>query len=106
MALTETTKRYTANLPAEAAIVRKIVRTLKAAGTPVVQVHDGEEFITVKGEEETLEAVFAVDMARLYTADGRWVLIILGNGWDALSDYSVSLEDILTPVQDWIETKS
>ncbi len=97
------TRKAVEHLPIEARIVRKIVSTLKAAGTPVTKVWDGEEYVPVRTRDAVLDAVFAVDIARLYTADGSWVLIVLGNEWDALADYTLSLEGALVPVHDWID---
>lgn len=91
--------------PAEATIVRKVVRALKAAGTPVVNVWDGEENNPVRTEKDVLEQVFNLDQAWLKTADGAWVFIVLGNEWDALTDYSVSLEAALKPVNEYLESK-
>lgn len=98
MALSEWTASAVQNLPKEANLVRKVVKALKDAGTPVVNVWDGEELVPVSGEHQVLDAVFAVDMSWLRTASGAEVLIILGNEWDAVSDYSESLEAALDPV--------
>ena len=93
------------NSPEEANLLRKIIRALKAAGTPIVEIFDGEEFVAVKTERDIFEQVFNLDDSRLYTADGSWVRFIGGEGWDALCDYTLSLEDALKPVNDYIESK-
>lgn len=105
MALSEFAQKSVAALPAEATTVRKVYKALKDAGNPVVRVWDGEESIPVSTRDECLEAVFAVDQAWLYTASDQMAFIVLGNGWDALTDYSVSLEDVLSPVNDYLMTK-
>jgi hypothetical protein len=105
MPLSPSTKSAVEALPAEATTVRKVWKALKDAGNPVVSVWDGEESIPVSNRDEVLEAVFAVDQAWLYTESGAFVLIILGNEWDALSDYNVSLEDALKPVNDYLQSK-
>jgi hypothetical protein len=105
MPLSPSTKSAVQHLPAEATTVRKVVKALKDAGSPVVAVWDGEERVPVSNRDEVLEAVFAVDEAFLYTASGSWVRIILGNEWDALSDYTVDLEDALKPVNDYLQSK-
>lgn len=105
MTLSESTKSSLAALPAEATTVRKVWKALKDAGNPVVRVWDGEESVPVATRDECLEAVFAVDQAWLYTASDQMVFVVLGNEWDALSDYSVSLEDVLKPVNDYLESK-
>jgi ABC-type sugar transport system substrate-binding protein len=102
MTLTASTRAAVEHLPAEATTVRKVYAALKAAGTPVVTVWDGEEDVAVTSRDETLEAVFAVDQAWLKTASGAYVFIVLGNGWDALSDYSMSLEAALESVHDYL----
>ena len=101
MTLSDSTKRAMATCPDEAKIVRKIIRTLKEAGDPVTGVFDGVEYVQVSGEHSILEVVFSVDQSWLYTKSGKRVLIILGNGEDALSDYSTDLEETLTPFWEW-----
>ncbi|MEQ6896277.1 hypothetical protein [Microbacterium sp. KR10-403] len=91
--------------PAEATIVRKVFKALKEAGKPVTSVWDGEENTKVTSLQETMELVFNLDEAFLKTSDGSWVRIILGNEWDALSDYTVNLEDALASVNSYIDTK-
>jgi len=90
--------------PVEAKIVRKIIRAFKAAGNPIVEVFDGEEHNKVDGSEWSIfEWVFNLDEAYLIPQSGGWVRIVLGNEWDALVDYTLSHEDTLKPVNDWIE---
>ena len=94
--------RQIAKNPIEARIVRKIVKALKDAGNPVVSVWDGEEDNPVTTKRDVLEQVFNLDQAHLYTKDGGWVFVVMGNEWDVLSDYTVSLEEALKPVNDYI----
>lgn len=89
--------------PVEAKIVRKIVRALKAAGTPVTQIWDSEEYVTVSTEKEVMEQAFNLDEIYLDTESGAWVRLTMGEGYDMLTDYSVSLDDALAPVRAWIE---
>ena len=103
--LSDFAKSSVAALPAEATTVRKVYAALKAAGTPVTEVFDGEEYVPVASRDEALEAVFAVDQAWLRTASGSWVFVVLGNGWDALSDYTTDLEDALSPVNEYLMGK-
>lgn len=91
--------------PAEATTIRKVVCALKAAGTPIVKVYDGEEFVNVKTEQDILNEAFNLDWCRLYTEDNSWVFIVMGNEWDALSDYTLDLEDALAPVNEYLATK-
>lgn len=88
--------------PVEAKITRKVVRALKAAGKPVTRVFDGYEMVSVQTERDVMEQVFNLDEARLYTADGSWVFLVMGNEWDLICDYTTDIEDVLKPVNDWI----
>lgn len=89
----------------EAKIVRRVVRALAAAGTPVVAVWDGEEETPALAETRVVELAADLDQLHLYTASGSWVFIVNGNDWDALSDYTTDLEPALGPVCDWAATK-
>lgn len=76
---------------------RKIIRSAKRHGNPVVAVWDGGE--TVKGNErELLETVHGVDVSKLILESGAQVLIVAGNESevDCVSDYHMSIEDIIT----------
>lgn len=86
----------------EKKIVRKVVKALTQADKPVVSVRYGPgEEVPAGTIAETVDAVFAVDECYLMTDDG-WVFIVLGNGWDVISDYTLHLEDALAPVEEWI----
>jgi hypothetical protein len=91
------------NNPVEAKIVRKIVKALKKAGTPVTSVWDGVEETPATTTKEILALVFNLDQCHLYTEGTGWVFLVGGNEWDMLSDYTVSLEEALKPVNDWID---
>ena len=101
--LDEYIARQIAARPVEATLVRKIVRALKAAGTPVVKGYDGEEFEKLTTEKSVLDFAFNLDEFRLYTADGAWVFVVMGQGAEGLTDYSLDLEDALEPLSDWID---
>lgn len=88
--------------PIETRIVRKVIRALKAAGTPVTAVFDGEEKTPVRTEQEAMVEVFGLDMAWLMTEWGSWVVIVIGNRWEAISDYTLDLEAALAEVEAWI----
>lgn len=89
--------------PVEAKIARKLARELKKAGNDIVSVWyepDGSEKVDVNGENEILNAIFAVDVCWLVTKTG-WVFYIIGNTYDAISDYTTDLEPIMGPILDW-----
>lgn len=91
--------------PTEAKIVRKIIRALKAAGDPIVSVWDGEEQVEVSTEADIMAQAFNLDSLGLYTKSDAWVGLQMGEGLDIMADYSVSLEEALTPVNDWIDAQ-
>lgn len=80
----------------ERRLVRKLLRSAKAAGWTVAFVDDGEVRQPAKTEEEAMAAVFSVDESRIWFnkfMDARLVrccaFIVLGNdGWDAIADHS------------------
>ena len=100
--LDEFIDRAIKNSPIENKILKCIVAALEAAGDPVVSVWDGEEDNAVNGLREIQVQVFNLDVCHLYTKSGGWVFLVNGNEWDMLSDYTVSLEEVLKPVNDWI----
>lgn len=88
--------------PVETKIVRKVIRALKAAGTPVVAIWDTEEISYATLERDLMELVFNLDEAWLVTEDGGWVRITLGDEWYAITDYTLDLEAALAGVEAWI----
>lgn len=90
--------------PVEAKIARKLARELKKAGNDIVSVWyepDGSEKVDVNGENEILNAIFAVDVCWLVTKTGAWMFFIIGNTYDVISDYSTNLEPIMDHMLDW-----
>lgn len=94
-----------AHRPIEAKIVRKLVKALKDAGDPVVEVFDSEEYNKVTTKREILVQVFNLDESYLITKSGGWVRLIMGQDYDMIADYTVSLEDALTEFNEWIMSK-
>lgn len=94
----------------ETAISKKVVAALLAAGYDI-SVNDGEAY-PIKCSTDA-EAIFAEmghsDMETLEAhKDGKYVgfvLLILGNGEDVLSDYSIALEDAIAPVNAYVEAQ-
>jgi len=83
----------------ERKVVRHLIREMKKAGWIVVLIDDGGECdkdTLNPNETEAMDAVFAVDEARIYFRKNcgskgkmHWVFIVLGNdGWDAICDHS------------------
>ncbi|MGJ4945157.1 hypothetical protein ACQR1W_31670 [Bradyrhizobium sp. HKCCYLS1011] len=96
----------------ERQIAEKVVDDALAAGY-TIDVWDGEEFPLKKSSdrEEILKAMFSTDEDKLYlTKDGKrgWVLLIYGNGYHLISDYTMSLESVLMGAEllsDQLETE-
>jgi hypothetical protein len=103
MTLSKSADKYVHQMPIEARILRKIIKTMRDAGNPIVKVDDREEVINVATTDEIIEAAFAVEEVFLIMKHGGWVRFILGNEWDCLVDYTLSIEDALKPVNDYIE---
>lgn len=81
----------------ERRVVRHLIRSMKAAGWRAFAVDDGD-VVKVSTESETMDAVFAVDEARIaFKKESgvgtvhRTAYIVLGNdGWDCICDHSCS----------------
>lgn len=84
-------------------IVRRVFDALETAGNPVVAVFDGGQRIECSTLDEVFSVVFDVDFSTIITQSGATVSIVCGNEWDALSDYSMSLEPALAAVNAWID---
>lgn len=87
----------------EARILSRIVKALREAGNPVVSLWDGEESSPVDSVGDVVHLAYNLDEFHLYTKSGGWVYFIMGNQWDGICDYTVSLEEALKPVHEWIE---
>ena len=102
----------------ERRIVRKLIRSMKAAGWVIARINDGggpDEDALNPNETEAMDVVFAVDEATIYFAKGtcvRHALIVLGNdGWDCIADHSCSnhalayddFETVMDAVQLWCD---
>lgn len=86
--------RFSLNDSVKAA--RKVIRSAKRNGNPVVSVDDGGDII--KGNERALlEAVHSVDFSRLILTSGAQVAIASGNESEAdcIADYHSSIEAII-----------
>lgn len=84
------------------AAIRAIIRALRAAGWILTDVHDGEEEVVTTTENDAIEAITAVDAARLYvTRQGKvgHVFFVLGNDPEEVAcDYTVNLSEVIDPL--------
>lgn len=87
----------------EATIVKRLIKTLKAAGNPIVKVDDREEATDVKSKRDILEQVFNLDECFLITKSGGYIFFVMGNEWDCIADYNVGLEADIQPVLTFID---
>lgn len=86
----------------ERTIITKIITDVLALGCSI-SVNDGEEWVLKKSNSKKLilAALFSTDedIMAIYDAEGvklGTIWLVYGNdGYDVISDYSVSLEDIL-----------
>lgn len=77
----------------EKTIVRRMLAALAKQGFTPVSVNDGgDELVRVSTTAATIDAVFAVGVARIYfERDAKHVgsvLLVIGNGDDIVSDWS------------------
>ena len=103
MELTEFIAKQIASSPIEAKIIKRIYEALKAAGNPIVSVWDGEDDNEVSTLEEVYTQVFNLDSAHLYAQRGGYVYVVMGQEWTIISDYTLSLERALEPVNAWVQ---
>lgn len=104
-------KRIIKRIETEAKIARKAVDSLLAAGY-TVGVHDGEEVVVRRSTSvnEVMKALASVDEEHLLAYDpatgkrvGAIYLVYGNDGTDVISDYSVSLEAAMKPVNAYAE---
>ena len=96
----------------ERSIVDRTVDVLLAAGYQL-SVHDGEQVTVERSSdaEKIKAALMTTDEDNLlaYEKDAEgdhysWVRFVYGNdGWDVISDYGMSLEEVLKPVNEYAE---
>jgi len=102
----------------EKRVARLFLKTAIKAGY-LVRVHDGDDWACARTDKVSvaLEAMFSTDEDRVYvyekvndeTAEklfkrlGHAYFIYGNDGYDVISDYSVSLEHIVRPVTDYCD---
>lgn len=89
----------------ELKILNKIIKALNEADDPIVTVYDTDEYtaVTPGNKAEIQRLVFNLDLCYLITRSGGYVFFVLGNEWDCVSDYTLSLEPVLAPINDFID---
>ena len=94
----------TENNIVEALIAKRLVHALLDAGLAITVNNGGDEMELdeCKDPEKIFEAMMATDEDVLITTRGS-VLLVYGNGFDLISDYSVRLEEVIRPVSEWVE---
>ncbi len=90
-----------AKRPIEREIIERIAKALRDVGNPVVRIWDGEENVAVSTDQSILDQAFNLDELSLHTADGSGVFLVMGEGWDMITDYHLSLDSALEPVMQW-----
>lgn len=91
----------------ELLIVHRVIQTLKAAGHKLT-VDNGEDATVTDDEQTIVSKLFACDEGHIITDGGMsFVFFVFGNdGPDVINDYGVSLEEVLKPVNDWVDAES
>jgi hypothetical protein len=87
----------------EQRILSKIWTEFNKAGNPIKFVDDTEEINPVDNREEFFYQVYNLDEFFLLTATGQWVRIVMGNDWDCVVDYVLSLEATMTDINEFVE---
>ena len=96
----------------EVRVVTKLFEMLEEGGVWVPKKVDdgGSDHVPVTTWKEALEAIDSVELSALFVTDGiqtSWVVLILGNGVDVVSDYSCSdpaFEALMERHFSWVET--
>jgi len=94
----------------EVKIVTKLFEMFEEEGWVPKMVDDGGDYVPTPTWSEALETIDSVEWSALFVTDGiqtSWVVLILGNGRDVVSDYSCSdpnFEALMERHADWVET--
>jgi len=103
----------------EREVFRRTCQELFNAGFQLA-LHDGEDWATPRTiniqklvdammatDEETLVVYHRPDIADAKWQRFGWVFFVYGNsGWDVINDYTVNLEDVLKPVNEYTDALS
>lgn len=90
--------------------IQQAIRALRADGWTLRHVWDGGERVAVKSESEAIEAIMAVDEARLYVRrpweggeEKGWAFFVLGNSpEEVVCDYTTNLTALDSLIDEWI----
>ena len=96
----------------EVKIVTRLFEMLEEEGVWVPKLVDdgGDDYVSTTTWGAALETIDSVEWSALFVTDGthtRWVVLILGNGRDVVSDYSCSdpnFEALMERHAAWVET--
>lgn len=103
--LEEYIAKQIAERPIEATLVRKVYKSLKDAGTPIVRLYDGEVWEKVESEKDLLNLAFNLDEWRAYTSGDSWVFVVMGQGAEGLTDWTTNLDPAFAAsgLEAWID---
>lgn len=95
----------------EERIAGKVIDAALAAGYSIT-VNDGEEDTLIRSTRKhlVLDAMFSTDWDFLKLckdeAQVGWIHFVYGNaGYDVISDYTLSLKELIKPVERWIDVE-
>ena len=94
----------------EVKIVTKLFEMLEEEGWVPKKVDDGDDYVSTTTWGAALETIDSVEWSALFVVGGAqlsWVVLIVGNGRDVVSDYSCSdlnFEALMERHADWVET--
>lgn len=93
----------------EKSIAIRLVKAILKDGNMVTVYNGGEkpELKNSTNRKEILKTMnqTGIDEIVLRDKDEKhlgWIQLVYGNDWDLVSDYSVALEEMLKPVNDWV----
>lgn len=77
----------------EVTLIRNIVESMAAHGTPVTKIYDGGEYVKVEDTDDVLTEAYNLDELRLYTTKGSYVVLIMGQYPDTIADWTIDLDE-------------
>ena len=89
-------------------IIGRVVDALLATGMKLSVLVDGEAVglaVFTRDRELIIEDIMAVEECALYSREGAVLLVRGNNGYDVVSDYSETLEQVMAPVNEYIDRR-